>query len=205
MSWTRQWIPSLALLAALQWACASAPTGREQVIELLEMGTQAFLARDLPTAEKNFRAAAELRDDSHYAHLYLAHSLYFQRRYADAIPEYERALELTEHTGELGPQERRIAIDQLGMAYGLSGRLVEAKTVFEEAIGRDPGYALYHYNLACAYAELGDLDRALSALESALAAEPLPEGLPNPRDDDSFERYRGNEAFERALDRMGFP
>jgi tetratricopeptide (TPR) repeat protein len=174
----------LALCCGLPWGCASPPTPDEQVIELLENGTAAFLARDLPEAEKNFRAAAALRNDSHYAHLYLAHSLYFQREYADSIAEYERALELTEHTGELAPAERRIAIDQLGMAYGLSGRLLEARTVFEHAIARDPGYAPFHYNLACTHAELKDLERALSALERAVAAEPLPEGLPNPRDDD---------------------
>jgi hypothetical protein len=90
------------------------------------------------------------------------------------------------------------------MAYGLSGRLLEARTVFEHAIARDPGYAPFHYNLACTHAELKDLERALSALERAVAAEPLPEGLPNPRDDDSFAHYRGNERFEHALDRMGF-
>jgi adenylate cyclase len=194
----------LAIAALLSWACATARTDDQRALELLEVGRQAFIARDLPTAEKNFRAAAALRDDWHYAHLYLAHSLYFQRRYAEAVPEYERALELTEHTGELHPEERRMLIDQLGTSYGLSGRLEEARAFFERAISRDPGYAMYHYNLACTHAELGDLERALGALERALAAEPPPDGLPDPRDDDSFERYRGDEDFERALDRMGF-
>lgn len=197
-SWT------FALAAAALFACASPRSDDYRALELLKIGHRAFLTGDLRRAERNLRAAAALRGDAYFAQLYLAHSLYFQGKYADSIAPYEQALVLTEHTGDLGPTERRIVIDQLGMAYGLSGRLEEARSYFEKAIERDPSYAMFHYNLACAHAELGNLEAALAALERAVACPPLPEPMPNPRDDDSFRRYRGQAPFEQAMDRMGF-
>jgi tetratricopeptide (TPR) repeat protein len=93
------------------------------------------------------------------------------------------------------------------MAYGLSGRLDDAKALFEAAIQEDPSYPLYYYNLACTFAELGRMDEAISNLklgferrENMLAGETYP----NPRMDDSFKRLLGEEKFEAALKEMGF-
>ena len=142
-----------------------------------------------------------------FAHLYLGHSLFYQEKYPESIPEYEKALALSGASEKMEPREERILNDQLGMAYGLTGRLEDAKRFFEGAIKKDPEYPLYYYSLACAQAELGDLDAALTNLKLAFErkANFLPgESFPNPREDDSFKRFLGNPKFEGAMKEIGF-
>jgi tetratricopeptide (TPR) repeat protein len=83
----------------------------------------------------------------------------------------------------------------------------KAKTIFEEAIQRDPDYALFRYNLACTYAEMGDLDNALVHLQEAWKRRRnLREGerFPDPRQDSSFKRYRDDPKFQDAVRDMVF-
>ena len=58
-------------------------------------------------------------------------------------------------------------IDNLGMAYGISGDLEKAKETFEYGVSKDPAYPLFHYNLACTYAEMDDATQAGSYLRKA--------------------------------------
>jgi tetratricopeptide (TPR) repeat protein len=53
------------------------------------------------------------------------------------------------------------AHNDLGLAYGKSGRHREAVKAFEEAILIKPDYADAHYNLAITYLILKDKDAAL--------------------------------------------
>ncbi len=93
------------------------------------------------------------------------------------------------------------------MATALGGNLRKAKTIFEEAIQRDPEYALYRYNLACTFAEMGDLDTALVHLQEAWKRRRnLAEGerFPDPRQDSSFKRYLNDARFEDTVRDMVF-
>ena len=168
---------------------------------------EAYLKHDLPKAEKYFRELTKSAPDYAMGHIYLGHSLYYQQRYKEAIPEYEKAMELAPKSPEpLQPLEERILTDQLGMSYGISGRLDKAKALFESAIKRDPDFPMYYYNLACTYAEMGDLDAALANLRLGFdrKGNSLPgESYPDPRTDDSFKRYLGDERFQRAMKEMG--
>jgi predicted Zn-dependent protease len=168
----------------------------------------AYLKKDYRDAEKHFRALVKMVPDHLFTRMYLGHSLYYQDRFKEAIPEYERAGEINARTQELGATEERILTDNLGMAYGLTGQLTRAREVFEAAIKKDPEYPLYYYNLACTHAELGSLEPALRNLKLAFERRSgflEGESFPNPREDNSFARFLGNTEFERALVEMGFP
>jgi len=163
--------------------------------------------KDHAKAEKRFRDLTRTAPDLLLGHLYLGHCLFFQAKYHEAIPEYERTLELAAKSGGLAQQNERILSDQLGMSYALDGRLQDAKTVFERAIRKDPEYPMSYYNLACTLSELGSLDGALANLKLGFARRDhmLPgETYPDPRSDDSFKKYLGNEKFQAAMKEMGY-
>lgn len=124
--------------------------------------------------------------------------LYQAQRYQEAIAPYQKALDLEKQKPALSPDFFRVLGDNLGIAYALSGDLKHAKEVFEYGVSRDPTYPLFHYNLACAYAEMDDLGRALPELRLAYQYKQnmIPgEEFPNPRTDDSFQRYMRNPSF----------
>ena len=84
------------------------------------------------------------------------------------------------------------------MAYGMSGDLQKARSIFEKAIAEDPEYPLYCYNLACADAEEKDLAGAQKHLREAFDRKAniiAGEEMPDPTTDDSFLPYRDNRAF----------
>ncbi len=127
---------------------------------------------------------------------------YAQKQYKKAASLYESALELQEQDGQLGSPYWEVAVDNLGMAYGISGDLKKAKEVFQYGLTKRPDYPLFHYNLACAYAEMNDLDSAIAALRKAFEyrRNVLPgESMPDPDKDESFTRWRNDPKFQQVL------
>jgi hypothetical protein len=64
---------------------------------------------------------------------------------------------------------------------------------------------MFYYNLACAYAEMHDLDNAITNLKSAFEYKEnmiSGERIPDPATDDSFTRFLKNEKFRLALDEL---
>jgi len=91
-----------------------------------------------------------------------------------------------------------VLTDQTGMAYGISGNLEKARSIFEAGVAADPKYPLYYYNLACADAGENKLTAARTHLQQAFAhrADLIPgEEMPDPTTDDSFTPFRGNREF----------
>jgi tetratricopeptide (TPR) repeat protein len=130
---------------------------------------------------------------------------FLARDYKSAAELYARALELEQAQPSLSRDHWRTLVDNLGMAYGISGQLESARETFEYGLSRDPEYPMFHYNLACTYAELGQRDPAIAELELAFRYEAnMIEGeeLPDPRADSSFARYLMDEEFNRALRRI---
>ena len=125
---------------------------------------------------------------------------YMYENWARASQHYEMALEIERRQKQraLSPGEWRVLVDNLGTAYGLAHQLERAKATFQFGITQDPAYPMFHYNLACTYAELNDLDSALGDLKSAFAYRQngIPgEGMPDPAKDSSFERFLGDARF----------
>lgn len=60
----------------------------------------------------------------------------------------------------------------LGLAQVKAGKYAESIASISRVLDDEPDHALAHYTIACAYALGGDADRALAAIEHALASEP---------------------------------
>lgn len=130
---------------------------------------------------------------------------YLQDQYTQAIPFYQQALNLEKTAPQLDKTLWRVLVDNLGMAYGMTGQLIEAKTIFEYGISADPTYPMFHYNLACTFAEMNLMDQAMHSLDTAVSYRKnhnAGEGMPDPRTDSSFQRFLGQPDFRKFVDRL---
>lgn len=130
--------------------------------------------------------------------------LFNAKEYAAAGPIFERALGMAKDSKGVDLKLwRRIAADQAGMSYGMSGDAKRARAIFEAAIARDPDYPMYYYNLACADAQEKNLADARKQLQLAFdrRANTMPgESMPDPTTDDSFTPYSGDTDFWSFLE-----
>jgi len=133
-------------------------------------------------------------------------ALYQQSKYAEAIPLLQEAFELEKAEPQLDRTLWRGLIDSLGIAYGMTGHLKKAKATFEQGIQADPTYPMFHYNLACTFAEMNDLDHAMQSLTTAFRhrknQNPGDKGMPDPRQNSSFHRFMKNETFRNLVNSL---
>lgn len=130
---------------------------------------------------------------------------YIRQDFQGAIGPYQAALDLEKKQRKLSPNLWRVLVDNLGMAYGITGDLDHAEQTFDYGVSQDPGYPMFYYNLGCTYAERNDMNRAMEFLKKAfsLKANSIPgEGMPDPRRDDSFQRFMSNSQFRQFLDTL---
>ncbi len=120
-----------------------------------------------------------------------------QQRWGEGAELLERAI--------AGGVEHSFILGQLGWAQLHLGRNAEAARSYERAfeLGIPPGRStrgIAWYNLACAYARLGQADRAIEALEQAFS-----EGVNDRRtyeQDSDLASLRSNPRFRALIDRM---
>src|SRR3982751_7076698 len=86
---------------------------------------------------------------------------YMNRDYKKAIPPYQKALDLEKGGRKLEKKFWIVLVDNLGMAYGITGDIKSSFAVFEYGIANEPTYPLFYYNTACGYGELGDEENAI--------------------------------------------
>ena len=138
--------------------------------------------------------------------LNMGNALSRQYEYARAIAPYQKAFELEKAEPQLDRILWRTLIENLGMAYGMTGHLKEAKAIYEEGIQADPPYPMFHYNLACTFAEMNDLDHAMQSLKTAFRhrknQSPGEGGMPDPLKDSSFQRFMKNETFRNMVNNL---
>jgi len=130
---------------------------------------------------------------------------YLKRDYKKAIEFYSKALELEKKEPTLDRNIWRVVVDNLGLSYGITGDNQKAKEIFEYGLSRDDKYPMFYYNLACASAEMNDLDSAIANLKRAFQFKDnmIPgEQVPNPETDDSFTRFLNNERFRQTLEEL---
>jgi hypothetical protein len=122
---------------------------------------------------------------------------YEKQDFKNAAPYLEQAIGLAAGTTE--PFKwLRVATDNAGMAYGISGNTKAARNIFQAAIAKDPDYPMYYYNLACADASEKNLEAAKKHLQQAFERKAnviAGESLPDPKTDDSFTPYKADAEF----------
>lgn len=125
--------------------------------------------------------------------------------YSGAIAPYQAALDLEKAHPRLSKNLWRVLVDNLGMAYGISGDLDHSEETYTYGISKDPDYPGFYYSMACVWAERNNLDNAMDYLQKAFArkANEIPgETMPDPRQDDSFQRFMSNERFRKFVDSL---
>ena len=166
---------------------------RFSVCALLVMSSSLSIAV-ARSQNQNADAAMELiREGSYY---YLKHD------FKAAIGPYQKALDLEKQKRTLDKTFWKVLIDNLGVAYGITGDLDKAKETFEYGISKDPDYPLFYYNMACTYGEMKEMDKAIKYLKLAFDrhVNMIPgEKMPNPATDSSFKRFMADEKFQAAL------
>jgi tetratricopeptide (TPR) repeat protein len=129
----------------------------------------------------------------------------FRKDFSGAITYYWKALALDKQGKSLGREQWLLLADRLGMAFGLSGDFTMAKQTYEWAISQEPEYPMFFYHLAWVYAEMNDLDEALSNLRLAYKYKSkvlADQKFPSPRSDPSFKKYLNNKMFMAELLKM---
>jgi tetratricopeptide (TPR) repeat protein len=127
---------------------------------------------------------------------------FLQRDYRNASVYYQQALDLEKQKPALQHNLWRVLIDNLAMSYGIPGDLEHAQETLEYGVSKDPTYPNFYYTMACVYAEMNDLDHTLSNLRTAFKYKNnviAGEQLPDPRSDDSFQRFKSDERFQKLI------
>ncbi|MEO8041493.1 MAG: hypothetical protein ABI646_02685 [Acidobacteriota bacterium] len=130
---------------------------------------------------------------------------YMNGAYKGAIKPYQKALDLEKKDRKLERKFWIVLVDNLGMAYGITGDVKSSFAVFDYGISVEPTYPLFYYNMACGYGELGDEDNAIKWLRPAFKNKGnmmAGERFPNPETDSSFAKFRDREKFRNAINEM---
>jgi len=154
-------------------------------------------------ASSQKQAQSKDRDSSFY--FGQGSKFYLQRNYSSAADSYQKALDLEKQKRTLSKDYFRVLVDNLGMSYGISGKLPEAKATFEYGTTQDPEYPLFYYNLACTYGEMGQMNESLEQLRLAYKRKAngiAGEGFPDPLKDDSFRKFVHKDEFVKAVREM---
>lgn len=181
--------------------------GQRSETAALQEGRQLYASGKLVEAEKIFEGIVRHDPSNVAAQMYLGQTLFRQEKFADAIVPYEAVRALEKSGTKINVTQHRVLVDQLAMAYGISGRRSDSKALLEESIRSDPEYPLNYYNLACLAADEGDKGRVLANISLAFAhKEHVLQGeqMPDPRADSSFQRYVRDEDFIKLMAKLGY-
>jgi tetratricopeptide (TPR) repeat protein len=136
-------------------------------------------------------------------------SRYFlAHQYREAIGPYQQALEIEKSTPTLQKNLWRVLIDNLSIAYGITGDLTYARETLNYGVSKDPDYPNFYYNLACVTAEKGDVPGTEKNLKLAFDRREniIPgETFPDARVDDSFQKLLQQKEFRQFLNTLYGP
>ena len=111
-------------------------------------------------AEAQARKALEIDSGSFLAHYYLGMALQLKGRLKEAIPEFQKAVDLNHDP---------YSIAMLIQGYARNGQTDEAQKLLAQLNEMAKSGEVPEYAFALAYTSLGDKDRAIAALEHAFA------------------------------------
>ena len=115
-------------------------------------------------AVQQFRAAVKANPKEPNVHFGLAYLLWAQKRYDEAIPEFNAEL--------ASDPENSQAMVYLGDTYVKQNQFEQARPLLEKALNYKSSVALNHLDLGIVFMETGDSDGAIRELGKTLALEP---------------------------------
>ncbi len=130
---------------------------------------------------------------------------YISQNFKESIGPYQQALDLEKANPSLEKKLWYVLVDNLTIAYGITGDLANSQSVAEYGISKDPNYPVFYYNLACAAAEKGDVAGAETQLRLAYdrRANVLPgETFSDARTDDSFQKLMQRKDFRDFANKL---
>lgn len=154
---------------------------------------------------ENTRLIDDYEQTSYDYWLYGSH-FYKNGKYEASTKYYQLSLDLEKDHQELTEHYWLVLVDNLAIAYGISGSIDSSIQVLEYGISLKPEYPMFYYNLACGYAEINDIEQMLANLTLSYKYKKnmiAGESLPNPVDDPSFTRFLGNKRFQKLLEGSG--
>ena len=130
---------------------------------------------------------------------------YFAKDFKKATEIYRKALDLEKKDPKLEKKWWFVLIDNLSMAYGISGDIKNSREVIEYGISKEPTYPLFYYNNACGYGEENNEAKAIENLRLAYKYKGnMLEGetIPEPTTDSSFKNLMKSDSFKKAVENM---
>lgn len=130
---------------------------------------------------------------------------YDSGNFTAAIGPYQRAFDIEKQERRLDASFWRVLLENPAMSYGVTGKLDAAEEIMRYGLTKDPEYPMFYFILADTYAERGDLDNTIKFLTIAFEYRKnvIPgEKMPDPRKDDSLQRFLKNDRFRKFLDTL---
>jgi len=161
----------------------------------VNVGIAHYYAGDLEQAETRLRKTLEFRPDFALAHMFLARTLFLQRRFAEAITEAREAVQLSRNDPYYA--------DVLGYVCAKAGQPEEAQRILNEFATRSTEAYVAPTHFALVHAGLDERDRMFDWVERAcherdvLLLETLTDPLLAP--------MRTDPRFADLLRRVGLP
>jgi eukaryotic-like serine/threonine-protein kinase len=143
---------------------------------------------------ENSREVIALDPNFPAAYQYLGLSVLKEGRQAEAISNFEKAVELSDRASD--------ALLFLGYGYGVTRKRSEAIAIAKELEGKYAKKESSAQSIAAVYAGLGDKDKAFEWLEKEFQAKGY---LANIRWDIPYESLRDDPRYKDLLKRMGLP
>ncbi len=130
---------------------------------------------------------------------------YLEKDYAAALKPLQKALDLEKEHRTLSRELWVTLVDNLSIAYGITGDFARSRATLEYGLQQDPTCPTFAYNLACTLAETGDKKGAMEALQKAFdnRAKSIPgERLADPRTDSSFTALMKDPEFKALAEKL---
>lgn len=147
-------------------------------------------------------AAPASHDKTSFDYAAEGSKFYLLKDYRAAIRSYQKAVDLEKQKRSLNQLQFRVLVDNLGIAYGITGDIDHSMETLKYGISQDPEYPMFYYNMACGYGELGKMDESLEQLRLVYKYKAnmiAGEVLPDPLHDSSFEKFVNDKKFLDSL------
>ena len=156
------------------------------------IGMSLYVGRQYDAALAHWQKALEMHRNYRVLHVYMAEAYAAKGMYREAVDEVQEGLALS----GAGSWETTILVH----VYGRMGRVAEGRALLADMIARGE---VVPYDLALAYAGLGENDNAFKWLDTAL--ENRSGSFNELNADPIFDRLRPDPRFASLVRRMGVP